>query len=278
MVIIMQKKSTERVTNSYLELNSCGIEKMWERDYSCLRENGRVDYHILYIAQGCCEAELKGRKVILKEGSMILYLPGEKQSYCFKAADKPVSCYLHFTGTGCMEILKECGFGEKQIITPGKSAVLYTIFKKIVNEKYQKKPMFEKMINACLMEFFVELCRITKLKSMSDEKSEIIDRVCEEMLANYSEQKEVSFYADMCFLSVGRFHKVFKSHTGMTPIEYINNIRVSRAKELLINTDMRMSEIAEKVGFSEQNYFSRIFKKHTGLSPKKYASQYFMNA
>ena len=79
----------------------------------------------------------------------------------------------------------------------------------------------------------------------------------------------------MCFLSTGRFHHVFKDYTGMTPKEYINNIRISRAKELLVNTDMTMSEIAERTGFYDQNYFSRMFKKHTGSCPKNYIAQYF---
>jgi len=270
----MAKFSSERVGKQYLELNSCGIERLWDADYFCLREKGRVDFHILYIAQGCCYAELKGKEITLKEGSMILYLPGEKQKYRFKAVDKPISCYLHFTGSGCMEILKECDFLKTQVIHPGKRHIFYPLFSKLSDEKYCKKPLYEKMMNAYLMEFFVELSRIMRAQSMLNRKSQDIERVCAEMRKNYTEQKEVSYYADMCFLSTGRFHRVFKLYTGMTPCEYINDIRISRAKELLVNTNMTMSEIAERTGFSDQNYFSRVFKKYTGISPRQYLEQY----
>ena len=59
----------------------------------------------------------------------------------------------------------------------------------------------------------------------------------------------------------------------MTPNEYINRLRINQAKELLTNTDMSVFEIAEAVGFSDQNYFGRVFKKQTGTSPKKYIKE-----
>ena len=80
------EKSTEQVSNSYLKLNSCGIQKLWDRDYLRIREHGRVDYHIIYILHGKCTAESEGNETILECGDMILFMPGEKQKYAFHAA------------------------------------------------------------------------------------------------------------------------------------------------------------------------------------------------
>ena len=66
------------------------------------------------------------------------------------------------------------------------------------------------------------------------------------------------------------FSKIFKEETGRNFIEYITEIRMDRAKELLAGRDMSMKEICAAAGYSDPNYFSRIFKKHTGVTPTEY--------
>ncbi|MDO5154736.1 MAG: response regulator [Eubacteriales bacterium] len=66
------------------------------------------------------------------------------------------------------------------------------------------------------------------------------------------------------------FSKVFKDETGWNFIEYLTNIRIEKAKELLLNTECSMKEICVMVGYSEPNYFSRSFKKNVGVTPTEY--------
>ncbi len=271
-MIFMIEYTSEKVSNEYLELNSCGIEQLWDCDHSCIRENGRVDYHILYISQGICHAELKGRKVVLKEGDIILYPPNEKHKYSFYAKDKSISCYLHFSGTGCDELLSMCGFFPDLILNIGKSPIIEEIFKKMSTENIFRKTMYKKMTDIYLMEFFIELIRISEFGKKHHSKSkQEINNICRIMHEEYRNPRNVSQYAKMCHLSVSRFHHIFKECTDKSPIEYINDIRIKRAKELLSNTNLSMSEIAEISGFCNQNYFSRVFKKSVGISPKRFA-------
>ncbi|MBD2847864.1 helix-turn-helix transcriptional regulator [Paenibacillus sp. IB182496] len=62
---------------------------------------------------------------------------------------------------------------------------------------------------------------------------------------------------------------LFKDMTGQSPIEYINQIRVNAAHELLLNTEQTVTDIAEQVGFSDPYYFNRVYKKMYGLPPKR---------
>lgn len=66
------------------------------------------------------------------------------------------------------------------------------------------------------------------------------------------------------------FSKIFKEETGRNFVEYLTEIRMNRARELLAGTELSMKEICGEVGYSDPNYFSRIFKKHTGLTPTEY--------
>lgn len=68
--------------------------------------------------------------------------------------------------------------------------------------------------------------------------------------------------------------RIIRSCTGMSPSEYINHIRVSKAKSYLVNTDFNAGDIGRWCGYMNNNYFFRIFKKETGLSPCEYRRQY----
>lgn len=273
-MINMVVKSSEYVSTQYLELNSCGIQRLWNTDCGSTREHGRSDFHILYLGQGCCYAEINGEETIINEGDIVLFLPGEKQKYYFLAKDKSTSYYIHFSGTGCMELLKNCGFLPNHVISPGKNPVLEEVFRKMRNEKYLGKPMYKKMSDTYLMQFFIELCRIMQKKNKVLKSGTDMDKICLKMIEECTEKNDVSYYADLCHLSTSRFHHVFKAHTGVSPIEYINNAKINRAKELLSNTNLSVADIAERIGFSDQNYFCRMFKKKTGITPKQFSMKY----
>lgn len=65
------------------------------------------------------------------------------------------------------------------------------------------------------------------------------------------------------------YRKIFKDETGVTPAEYLLDIRIKKAKDLLLH-NFAVGEVANKVGFPDPYYFSKVFKKKTGVSPKDY--------
>lgn len=73
-------------------------------------------------------------------------------------------------------------------------------------------------------------------------------------------------------LSIDRryLYKLFKKHSGLSPKQYLSNIKISYACDLLLNSDLSIGEIAEKTGYSDMLQFSAFFKKQTGMSPTKY--------
>lgn len=74
-------------------------------------------------------------------------------------------------------------------------------------------------------------------------------------------------------ISTGYFSGVFKKEIKMTYVQYLMQLRMETAKELLRSSDMKAFEIAERVGFADPNYFSFCFKKQVGVSPKEYRAQ-----
>ncbi|WP_063567848.1 response regulator [Paenibacillus sp. O199] len=79
-------------------------------------------------------------------------------------------------------------------------------------------------------------------------------------------------------ISSGYFCGIFKKEVQLTFLQYLMQIRMEAAKELLRSTEMKSFEIAGQVGFAEPNYFSFCFKKHIGVSPKEYRKQTALTA
>lgn len=90
---------------------------------------------------------------------------------------------------------------------------------------------------------------------------------------NYGQPLRLADAAEKAGLSTAYFSTVFKKETGKSFSEYLTDLRVERARELLGDRDIRIYEICEIVGYPDPNYFSKIFRKAVGMSPEKYRKQ-----
>ena len=78
----------------------------------------------------------------------------------------------------------------------------------------------------------------------------------------------MSYYAELCNISEMNFKSLFKEYTGMSPIEYRNDIRLTNARNKLQSGEYNVSA-AEMCGFSNFSFFIRLYKKKYGYTPKK---------
>ena len=87
---------------------------------------------------------------------------------------------------------------------------------------------------------------------------------------NYNRPLTTADLAEKWYISESHLCKIFKRSVGMTVLEYLNSFRIDKAAMLLQSTDSGISEIAQKVGFDNLNYFDRMFKKYKGMSPQSF--------
>ncbi len=87
---------------------------------------------------------------------------------------------------------------------------------------------------------------------------------------NYSLQLSYKDVAREIFISPSYFLNLFKQETGYTFVDYLTNVRINKAKELLLSTELNITEIAFEIGFNNSNYFSSLFKKIVGFPAKEY--------
>ncbi len=91
---------------------------------------------------------------------------------------------------------------------------------------------------------------------------------------NYLSGVEVRMLQELCHCSESYINHIFKKRTGYSIKSYVNRLRIEKAKELLLNPDNSIAEVALQAGFSDPDYFSRVFSKHIGIPPKKYRERF----
>ncbi|MCM3408398.1 response regulator [Metabacillus litoralis] len=83
--------------------------------------------------------------------------------------------------------------------------------------------------------------------------------------------------ASQVYMNPTYFCEYFKNQTGETVLDFVTRARIEKARDLLVNTNLKIYDISEKVGYSDTKYFSKLFKKHYGETPSKYKEKVFLD-
>jgi len=259
----------------FIAINSCGCYKLVKLSrFQTNRPNGRSDFQLLYISKGTAHFSILGEMHIVPEGSLVIYRPHQAQNYIYNLSENPEIYWLHFSGTDIGNFIDNLGFKNSPWYNIGVKSEYITIFDKIIRELQVKREHFFELSNLYALELFSLMSR-----SMSEGGLDIhiineqIQNVIELMHKNSQSKQSIQEYAKLCSISTCWFIHCFKAYTGMTPQQYITDIRVTKAKELLLYSSFNITEIASIVGYDNSFYFSRIFKKNTALSPREYKNK-----
>lgn len=87
---------------------------------------------------------------------------------------------------------------------------------------------------------------------------------------NYHQDIKISFFTDKYFLSREYLMKLFKNEFGCGIYEYVLKVRMEKAKELILDSSVKIQSIAQLLGYADNNYFSKAFKNYFGISPTDY--------
>lgn len=106
--------------------------------------------------------------------------------------------------------------------------------------------------------------------SYASESVSLVKKAVAFLSENYDKDISLQEIANTISLSPHYFSRLFKSITGLNFVDYLTEIRIAQAKQLLRQTSMMISEVSEKVGYRDASYFSRVFVKTVGTSPREY--------
>ena len=233
---------------------------------------GKVDphrhdfFHYLYVLTGTGDITINGCVYPLRPKHMYLMAPGKEHTFRNGSSDRLVTLEVKFryfdaAVAANLTALPEC------IDTVG--APILPILHNIRKELMGNRPYAQEILALNLREISLHLMRLsggTPVESARDELTKVISYIED----NLDCEIDLQDLANVVGLEKTYFLKKFKALTGTTPMAYTRDLRIRRAKELLVFSDMNVTQIAEAVGFRSIHYFTRRFTDQEGMSPSQY--------
>jgi AraC-like DNA-binding protein len=207
------------------------------------------------------EGYYNGRPVHADEGFLVK--PTKEAKY-FPSPQNPWNYFwISFHGTASDEIC------QKHIITDDGDIFSYDFRAQLtdfIRKLFSSEDSLEELQS---LSYFYEIISRHKAKSQTG-KNRYVEEAKNFVNLNFHRQLSVRKLADMQKINDRYLYNLFIKYEGISPKEYISDIRIQNAKLLLKKSDCSVSEVAASVGFPDVLTFSRFFKKRTGLSPRKY--------
>lgn len=143
-------------------------------------------------------------------------------------------------------------------------------FRRAEHSWKKREPGFQMKCKAELYNILYQLQREMCLGYDSSDKQKKLSKAISYIHENYTtELLSVKMLAEMCEITPEYFRQLFHRFYGVSPIKYINQLKISRAKELLSSGMYSVFEAAEMSGFADASHFSREFKKANGIPPSQ---------
>ncbi len=161
--------------------------------------------------------------------------------------------------------------------SPELANVVYAILRETRNKR---DAMARETLWALTMLLIVQLARDSAEEGISGDRVlhqrtgfDQIRPALDYIRENYALSMKINEIAQVCHMSESHFRRLFEENVNMTPVEYLNRVRIWRACDLIRKTGSSMEEVAAKVGFSTPSTFNRNFKRMTGFSPYQWKKQ-----
>ncbi len=265
-------KPDEYITINYCDISDHRPPHLYYDIHTTERKNGRSDYYLLFIINGKLNVTFDDVEYSAQKGDLVIYYPDTPQKVVRKKADNPANYWIHFNGYAVPEILSQCGLSKNGVYSVGKVDIISDIFKQMILAQRLAKNKIH--INLLFLRLLSEIAlheetMLPKAPAQTTHAERIVQGIIQ-MEWEYKKPRKISEYAKLCGMSQGRFCVVFKEATGKTPQKFIEDIKLSKAKEMLINTTLPMAAVAENSGFRDPLYFSRVFRANVGMSPTEY--------
>lgn len=249
--------TTDAESVEYFHVNNCGYYVGIDVDIRVNRPHGRRDYQLIYVHTGSLDVMLHGIVRAVPAGYALFFAPGEPQQYRASANGSSSYYWMHFTGRACPGILAASGIAAPVFPAPG-GAEFADGCRAIVQEMHGAQN--ESYINGRA------ICMLARVHGAAEGR---FGGVTAQMAADAADGR-CSDYAGLAGMSPSHFIRCFKAERHVTPNVYLTRLRMEKAQLLLRETDLKIREVAARLGYDDPFYFSNVFKKYTGISPTQY--------
>ena len=266
------------LNNLFFYLHYCNSRQSGDELKYLTKINRTMLHHELIFVtggKGCIKGPHKNYQ--LKEGMLLYLCPDVKYSMDIESVEPICFFSVHFSYATVGFISGKWDINEKTDILPIDFVqylkdyyLINNIFKKLVENWMTKFPDYEFITKTLLQELLFEIFKNIKSNSKNYSNSLKVEKIIEYLRLNIYGKITLADLSKLVQLSSAYLSRIFKQTTGYSVIEFFNKIKVDKAKELIIDGDKKIKEVAQMLGFADEFYFSRIFKKVEGISPMEF--------
>ncbi|MCZ8518092.1 MULTISPECIES: AraC family transcriptional regulator [Paenibacillus] len=234
-----------------------------------------LDYHLVHlVTSGRGSFRCLGRDYPLGPGDSFFIFPGELVSYASDEETPWSYRWIGFKGTIADESLSALGISQHQPVTRSKEVRrLGTLFHLIEQSLASGRPGGDFHSGGYLRLLISEYARDAAAAAPPVTESSIIQQQVQQAIRwltlQYYQPISIEHMAKTLGYHRTHLSKMFKQHTGMSPMQFLLKVRMERAKQLLTER-LTIEQVASSVGFADALYFSKQFKKWYGVSPSEY--------
>ncbi|AZB40971.1 AraC family transcriptional regulator [Bacillus sp. FJAT-42376] len=231
------------------------------------KDLGKVIFQVTLSGFG--EIQIDGKTHRVQPGqAFIVKSPSNYRYYLPETSDKWEFMYLTLYGEEADRCINHIRQKTSQVLRFHPESIPVKLLKQIYDEASTKNIKSAYKGSSLAYQFIMELYEyVSEMDKEMDEWPESV--VSAVLFARHSYDSPIGpdEMADASGLSRYHFTRMFKKNTGLTPIQYLTNIRVAKAVELLTHTKYTIEEIAGLVGYTNANYLNKVCRKVTGKSP-----------
>ena len=238
-------------------------------------------HELIFVCEGNGTIVIGENRYPMKKGMLFYIPPGVQQTIEPRAQNPEHYMTVHFSGSrmvldtegkwnhrGNIQTLRQPLSQEITDYIP-----LEELFEKLLDTWNDKGPSYEFVAATLLRQLLIWVSQNNIKQSKNHAISLKIDRIIEYLRQNINRKVTLEELSGIAGLSTFYLSRAFKDATGYPIIMYFNKMKIEKAKELLIEGNKKVKEVAYELGYTNEFYFSRMFKRVEGLSPKEYYSK-----
>lgn len=240
-------------------------------------QKGRIlrEYQLVYITKGggVFSSESTPEKQMCK-GRLVLLFPNQWHTYHPDVATGWDEYYIGFEGPVIDEMMRNAFYSkEQQLLEVGLNEELAALYSRALEIAETDKISSQQYLAGIVLHMLGMILSVSKNKIFeaggAEQKIEQAKIIMNEHVFTDIDPEEIALKLNV---SYSWFRKVFKEYTGYAPAKYFQELKLRKAKQLLVGTSLSVKEISYQLNYTSAEHFFSLFKKHTGLTPLKYRS------
>lgn len=252
----------------------CGGYEKCAPDFDINRGNYPY-YFIKYTQKGKGTLEIGSQTYPLRPGILTGFRPGTAHRYKADPRNPMEHIFITFSGNECDNLFRKSTLSTRHFIEAAHPDETLNLFNKILQTGHDKPEFSQEICCAYLRILLLELASSSIHSKTAFSISAKTYQDCKKYIdTRFSSIKSPRQVADKCGIDVRYLSALFKRYGHISPSQYLMGLKLNKAANLLLTTDLAIKNVAFQIGFEDPYHFSKNFKKFHGRSPDNYRREH----